>query len=139
MVRSVYTISLYLHMKKLLFLLFFTSVLFGCSKPAPYKEYKLLTERDNLVSFGTLERGIEEDTIMARNDTLAYRRALTYFVAAVQTSQRFSGRMGTVYDFQLLDSAGMDIGMALGPAVTDTLVAKVKSIPGVDTLRFTNM
>lgn len=119
-------------MKTLLSILLCAILLsFGCSQqaPTPFRTYTLTIDRTALNFDGTaLVKEAQEDTIRARNDTLAFHRALIYYYATVNTLNRFDGRMGTSKGFELTDSTGLDIAYKLDAALIDSLSKHIEAL-----------
>jgi hypothetical protein len=125
MVRSEYVICYTCFMKTFLTLFLLCPLWVSCTQESTvpaYRPYALLIDRDALSLTGsTLIHEPSLDTIMARNDTLAYKRALIFYHAALHTSNRLNGKMGQVRGFELQDSTGLNVSYKLSPELVDSL------------------
>lgn len=117
---------------KILICFLFVIILFSCSQESQpiLKVYQIRFKGSELSLDGSHRERIEkEDTIMAFNDTIAYKKALISHYSRLIAEELTSNSVSTTSDFKLLDSMGMPV--YLNQAIIDSLHRGVKELPSV--------
>lgn len=111
-------------MKKLLISSLLILSLTSCleKKETKLYTYTVLISGTGLnVDGSALNKELKEDTVMAENDTVGYDRGLRMFLANKLTKERFDGKLGNVYRYQIVDSLGNDLEIKLDEKIKDSL------------------
>lgn len=111
-------------MNKILLYSAFIVLLTACLKKKETKlyPYNVLIKGTGLnIDGSALKDEVKEDTVMAENDRVGYDKGLRVFIANKLTSNRFKGKMGSTYTYQIIDSLGNDLDVTLSDKVKDSL------------------
>lgn len=97
----------------------FATTLTSCKKPKDILySYNLKITIDDRLSGGTT---VKEDTVMARNDSLAYSRAMLKVTAQKQSDKLSKGLVYKFRSFSLTDSIGADVPASLSISYKDSV------------------
>ena len=109
-------------------LLFFCIFLFACQKPVQRPAY-ILTLKYDEYHRGIYNPTVEKDSIRAKNDTVAFRKAFERYSNEVTTSKFIdSGNsipMRKNISFKLVDKNGVNVQEKLSKPFVDSVEAKI--------------
>jgi hypothetical protein len=107
-------------MKKIVFLIAAVAVL-ACNKPHTLTTYRSVIKRERLSVDGYVGYNNKIDTLMALNDTLAYKKGLTRFYNNLVDEAHTPNRRYVTRSFKVINEANIDISSILSKNIKDSL------------------